>query len=183
LAIIGSANINDRSMLGERDSEVAVMIEDLDFIDGKMNGVDYKTGQFAHGLRYDLLKEHLGLVGDSEDEFEITINDPLAKSFLKGVHARAEINSVVFLTVFGPALFSKVDVEGSEALKRYNDFPAPRENTVKTRELLEHIKGHFVNYPCTFFIEKLNLKPSVSDFSKMYVHNVQSQKSATTYNV
>lgn len=32
-AIIGSANINDRSMLPERDSEVAVVIEDENIID------------------------------------------------------------------------------------------------------------------------------------------------------
>lgn len=32
--IIGSANINDRSMLGTRDSELAVLIEDTNFIDG-----------------------------------------------------------------------------------------------------------------------------------------------------
>ena len=40
LAIIGSANINDRSMLGDRDSEVAVMMKDLNFLDGKMNDVE-----------------------------------------------------------------------------------------------------------------------------------------------
>jgi phosphatidylserine/phosphatidylglycerophosphate/cardiolipin synthase-like enzyme len=28
VVIVGSANINDRSMVGERDSEIAVMIED-----------------------------------------------------------------------------------------------------------------------------------------------------------
>ena len=62
VAIIGSANINDRSMQGERDSEVAVIIEDLDMLDGKMNGVDFKVGTFAHSLRCDLFKEHLGLL-------------------------------------------------------------------------------------------------------------------------
>lgn len=62
LVIIGSANINDRSMLGDRDSEVAVMIEDLEFSDGKMNGLSFMVGKFAHSLRCDLLKEHLGVV-------------------------------------------------------------------------------------------------------------------------
>ena len=28
IALIGSANINDRSMMGSRDSEIAVVIED-----------------------------------------------------------------------------------------------------------------------------------------------------------
>ena len=36
--IIGSANINDRSMLGYRDSELAVRIEDTAHFDIKING-------------------------------------------------------------------------------------------------------------------------------------------------
>ena len=34
----GSANINDRSMSGVRDSEVAMLIEDTQFIPAKMDG-------------------------------------------------------------------------------------------------------------------------------------------------
>ena len=32
--IIGSANINDRSMIGTRDSEIAVLIEDTNLTEG-----------------------------------------------------------------------------------------------------------------------------------------------------
>ena len=38
--ILGSANINDRSMLGNRDSEMAVCIEDVETIKGVMNHVE-----------------------------------------------------------------------------------------------------------------------------------------------
>jgi phospholipase D1/2 len=34
LAIIGSANINERSQRGDRDSELAAVIKDTDMIDG-----------------------------------------------------------------------------------------------------------------------------------------------------
>ena len=34
LAIIGSANINERSQRGDRDSELAAIIKDKDMIDG-----------------------------------------------------------------------------------------------------------------------------------------------------
>lgn len=34
LAIIGSANINERSQRGDRDSEIAAVIRDTDMIDG-----------------------------------------------------------------------------------------------------------------------------------------------------
>jgi phospholipase D1/2 len=45
LAIIGSANINERSQRGDRDSELAAVIRDTDMIDGYgtifMTGVTY----------------------------------------------------------------------------------------------------------------------------------------------
>ena len=174
VSIIGSANINDRSMLGERDSEVAVIIEDLDMIDGKMNGVDFKVGTFAHSLRCDLFKEHLGLLDDTKDEFEIAIHDPLAYSFIDGVSTRAEINTVTFLTVFGPALFPQEGIEDFEALKRYKDIPLPRSDSSMARRLLERIKGNLVNYPCTFLLKEL--RPSTLDYGYMFVNLGQSSQ-------
>jgi phospholipase D1/2 len=53
--IIGSANINDRSLLGKRDSEVAVIINDEAFEDGKINGESFPCGHFAGGLRKHLV--------------------------------------------------------------------------------------------------------------------------------
>jgi len=38
IVIIGSANLNDRSQVGFRDSEIAIVIEDSDMIPSKMNG-------------------------------------------------------------------------------------------------------------------------------------------------
>ena len=38
LAIIGSANINERSQRGDRDSELAAVIRDTDMIDGYVRG-------------------------------------------------------------------------------------------------------------------------------------------------
>ena len=47
----GSANINDRSLLGKRDSELAVLIEDTEMEASLMNGVEYQAGRFALSLR------------------------------------------------------------------------------------------------------------------------------------
>ncbi|ORX52360.1 phospholipase D/nuclease [Hesseltinella vesiculosa] len=66
IALIGSANINDRSQLGNRDSEIAMIIEDTEMVDAYMDGQPYKAGKFAHTLRLQLWKEHLGLL-DVED--------------------------------------------------------------------------------------------------------------------
>ena len=45
VAIIGSANINDRNMLGSRDSEVAVILEDTDMVEGKNEGPTLQRGE------------------------------------------------------------------------------------------------------------------------------------------
>ena len=50
------ANINDRSMLGSRDSEVAVIIEDTEMLDTKMNEKNFKAGKFSHSLRSHLFQ-------------------------------------------------------------------------------------------------------------------------------
>lgn len=68
IIICGSANINDRSQVGFRDSEIAIIIEDTQMVDSKMNGVAYKAGKLAHTLRTDLFKEHLGLLPHVEHD-------------------------------------------------------------------------------------------------------------------
>ncbi|KAI9490490.1 hypothetical protein BDB00DRAFT_837407 [Zychaea mexicana] len=62
IVLIGSANINDRSLLGNRDSEMAVYIEDTEMIPSYMDGKEYQAAKFAHTLRMQLWKEHLGLL-------------------------------------------------------------------------------------------------------------------------
>jgi phosphatidylserine/phosphatidylglycerophosphate/cardiolipin synthase-like enzyme len=62
IVLIGSANINDRSQLGNRDSEIAMLIEDTDMVPSFMDGKEYKAAKFAHSLRMQLFKEHLGLL-------------------------------------------------------------------------------------------------------------------------
>ena len=53
---MGSANLNDRSQRGDGDSEIAVVVEDEDFIDSRMNGHQYKAGRFAASLRRKLYR-------------------------------------------------------------------------------------------------------------------------------
>ena len=61
IVIIGSANINERSMLGNRDSEVAAIVRDTDTVMSTMAGKPYRVGKFAHSLRLRLMREHLGM--------------------------------------------------------------------------------------------------------------------------
>ncbi|KAK9417974.1 putative phospholipase D [Seiridium unicorne] len=68
--LIGSANINERSMLGNRDSEVAALVRDTKDEWITMAGVPYRVGAFAHTLRMRLMREHLGLDVDKITEQE-----------------------------------------------------------------------------------------------------------------
>lgn len=72
IAIIGSANINERSMLGNRDSEVAAIVRDTDTIMSTMAGHPYRVGRFPHTLRLRLMREHLGM-----DVDEIMANEQM----------------------------------------------------------------------------------------------------------
>ncbi|KAH8688861.1 hypothetical protein BGW36DRAFT_421216 [Talaromyces proteolyticus] len=70
-AIIGSANINERSMLGSRDSECAAVVRDTDMIWSTMNQKPYLVGRFPHTLRMRLMREHLGIDVDEILERDI----------------------------------------------------------------------------------------------------------------
>ncbi|TPX12237.1 uncharacterized protein E0L32_007123 [Thyridium curvatum] len=87
VALIGSANINERSLLGDRDSECAAIVRDRDMLWSTMGGKPYQVGRFAHTLRLRLMREHLGLDTDEilaedrqadmerENEFMNDMND------------------------------------------------------------------------------------------------------------
>ncbi|KAJ3834088.1 phospholipase D [Lentinula raphanica] len=60
--IMGSANLNDRSQKGDGDSEIALVVEDMDMVESSMNGERYMASRFAASLRRQLYKEHLGLI-------------------------------------------------------------------------------------------------------------------------
>ncbi|BGP39024.1 Phospholipase D1 [Rhodotorula kratochvilovae] len=70
IAIIGSANINERSQRGDRDSELACIIRDTDMLDSTMAGKPYQVGRFAHTMRVRLMREHLGIDVDELESSE-----------------------------------------------------------------------------------------------------------------
>jgi phospholipase D1/2 len=91
--ICGSANINDRSMVGDRDSELAVITRGEDFIEGKMNDQSVLVSQIAQELRIKLWKEHFAL---SEEE----LIDPLSKSLWEVITERAARNTDIYRRIF-----------------------------------------------------------------------------------
>ncbi|KAI9608245.1 hypothetical protein KEM48_003379 [Puccinia striiformis f. sp. tritici PST-130] len=122
--IMGSANINDRSMMGDRDSEIALVVEDQDMIDSTMAGENWKAGRFAATLRRRLYKEHLGLLAPQsnslqsneptrfmlpvnvpqEDEMgsdeDRIVTDPMGRELEDMWRGRASVNTQAFNKVF-----------------------------------------------------------------------------------
>ncbi len=62
--VIGSANINDRSLNGDRDSELAVFVNDTALRESMTHGCATKVCTFGHQLRTDLWRKHLALAGN-----------------------------------------------------------------------------------------------------------------------
>lgn len=54
--ICGSANINDRSMLGKRDSETAALITDKVMFESTLNNQKVRVGKYAFSLRDKIFK-------------------------------------------------------------------------------------------------------------------------------
>ncbi|KZZ89869.1 Phospholipase D [Ascosphaera apis ARSEF 7405] len=119
-AIIGSANMNDRSQLGSHDSEIAVIIQDPTEIQSTMNGKPYVVSKFAASLRRHLHKKHLGLLPaqvcnepdpnfypvGTPNEFDFDspeskiVEDPLSDTFQSLWTSRAHTNTQVYRKLF-----------------------------------------------------------------------------------
>lgn len=60
-ALIGSANINDRSLLGHRDTELAIVIEDKTKIKVPIESNDSLVSESVHKLRVKCFQQIFGL--------------------------------------------------------------------------------------------------------------------------
>jgi len=76
IVICGSSNLNDRSQVGNHDSELSIVMEDTNLVDSTMDGKPFQAGHHATTLRRYLWREHLGLL--PAQELDAT-NDPNAQ--------------------------------------------------------------------------------------------------------
>ena len=56
MCICGSANINDRSLQGSRDSEFCLIVTDVEMVDSQLNGQTTKVGLFCSTWRKKLFR-------------------------------------------------------------------------------------------------------------------------------
>ncbi|XP_037550104.1 phospholipase D1 [Nematolebias whitei] len=153
--IIGSANINDRSMLGKRDSEVAVIVEDSETLDSVMDGQPYRAGKYALQLRLECFKIILGANTDTS----IDVSDPISEQFYKEVWmATSARNASIYQKIF--RCLPSSDVRSISELEGYLSKPAlVREDPARAREELKKIRGFLVQFPLQFLREQNLLPP------------------------
>ncbi|XP_016521110.1 phospholipase D1-like [Poecilia formosa] len=154
--IIGSANINDRSMLGKRDSEVAVIVEDSETVDAVMDGQPYRAGKFALQLRLECFRMILGANTDPS----IDVSDPISELFYKETWmATCARNASIYQKVF--RCLPSSDVRNISELEGFLAKPGlAREDPARAQEELKKIRGFLVQFPLQFMSEQ-NLLPPI----------------------
>ncbi|XP_077493969.1 phospholipase D isoform X2 [Amblyomma americanum] len=154
VTIIGSANINDRSLLGRRDSELAIVVHDTDREKSVMDGRHYLAGRFAGALRRTLFREHLGLLESDGSASGIDIRDPVAASFYDGVwRTTARRNSQIFEKVF--RCIPSDSVRTFAGLREFTAVPGLAESDPEqARAELREVRGHLVDMPMDFLAEE-----------------------------
>ena len=165
--LLGSANINDRSMLGIRDSEFAVIIKEKKQLINKkcnrnfvMNGdKNYRGTNFATNFRKELMAEHLGINPDDP-----ILDDPVSKELFSLIVSRANSNTGIYHNIFG--CYPDDAYTNFELLKKAKKLQQEEKPEVllnKYNSMKNQIVGHIVNYPLTFLKDE-NL--GISFFSK-----------------
>uniref|UniRef100_H2LC50 Phospholipase n=1 Tax=Oryzias latipes TaxID=8090 RepID=H2LC50_ORYLA len=160
--IIGSANINDRSMLGKRDSEVAVVVEDKETVVSVMDGQKYQAGKYALQLRLECFKMILGANNDPS----IDVSDPISDHFYKDIWmTTAGRNDSIYQRVF--RCLPSSDVHSIQELEGYLAQPGlDKENPALAQEELKKIRGFLVQFPLQFLCEQ-NLLPQIGSKEAM----------------
>ena len=157
--ICGSANINDRSMKGSRDSEFAVLIKERKSEISIMNGKRFKVAKFAKSLRRALMAEHLGIKPNDE-----ILVDPLSDNLFNLIRKTAKDNTFFYRQIF--ACYPDDCYTKFNLIKNNNDIKnkAQEENLKQNYEVNKNkIIGHIVEFPL-HFLEEEDL--GISFFSK-----------------
>jgi phospholipase D1/2 len=131
VAVIGSANINDRSLNGDGDTELAAVI--VDDAEAKLSdlgeGVKVVTRRFAQELRMQLWRKHLGVLVDESSTTGVkkssvppgvNLGKPLEATTIRAIQQLAAANRAAYNEVFThtPRDSYKTMTEGRAAYKK-----------------------------------------------------------------
>ncbi|WP_010487735.1 phospholipase D-like domain-containing protein [Pseudomonas sp. S9] len=135
VAILGSANINDRSLQGNRDSELAVIVRDSAPGQAKLDGKNaVPVSKAVQQLRIDLWKKHFGPSLTKKcsikpaDELKKYLEQPAVEDTWRAIQARSSKNTAIYNQSFTfiPQNTSQLQPLVSPLMKGYeNGFPTP----------------------------------------------------------
>lgn len=156
-AILGSANINDRSMLGMRDSEIALVVEDEDRVPVTLStGEVLLAGRKVQELRMRLWQEHLGLLAEASDSPLIrSLADPLDDAVYHGLlRQQAARNTQIYRELFHCVPDDYVESWAeyalfTETLRVAAIDPAALQG-IDAMDNLRLVKGNLVLFPTNF---------------------------------
>ncbi|XP_061706490.1 phospholipase D2 [Cydia pomonella] len=166
--ICGSANINDRSMIGTRDSEIAVLLQDESFTEGTMNGQTFPCGRVAGALRKRLFREHLGLMEEDLDRLQLRLDDPCCEQFYRHVwQSFSKRNTDVYEEVFH--CLPTDAVHSFAELKKYqeeNKHSLWHSDPALANRKIDLIQGNLVDMPLNFLCNEV-LTPRTTSMEGM----------------
>lgn len=181
VVICGSSNLNDRSQLGNHDSELSIVMEDSRVLETTMDGQPFKAGYHAASLRRHLWREHLGLIEAQQldaskdpnaqpptvamnedysgDEWDF-VADPLSDQVWDLWTKQATVNTDQYRYLFR--------ADPDNAIKTWKDYDsfAPHKSVKQghlydaympvkqVREELDKIRGHLVWMALDFLCEE-----------------------------
>ncbi|XP_008297223.1 phospholipase D2 [Stegastes partitus] len=153
--IIGSANINDRSMLGSRDSELAVFVEDEERVPSIMGGEEYQAGPLTLALRKECFRVLVGAASDPS----INVDDPISDEFFFLVWNESSTrNATIYDKVFKCLPYNSV--HNMRELKEYTSMERLCDtDPEQAAEELKGVRGLLVHFPLRFLCEE-NLLPA-----------------------
>lgn len=153
--IIGSANINDRSMLGSRDSELAVYVEDEERVPSIMGGEEYQAGPLTLALRKECFSVLVGAASDPS----INIDDPISDEFFYLVwNEKAKQNADIYDKVF-----KCLPCDTAQNMREVKEYSSQERlcdtDPEQAAEELKAVRGLLVHFPLKFLCEENLLPP------------------------
>ena len=144
--IVGSANINDRSLLGDRDAEVCLVITDHDELTINFDDQDFRCSKFAHNFRMNIFREHSGC-------YDIRVlENPFSQEFMKVWEHRANRNTRMYRKIF--RCYPDDEIRNLAEVKDF--MMKSRKDLYDSKK--KKIKGHIVEFPLEFLKdENLNI--------------------------
>ncbi|KAJ0976302.1 hypothetical protein J5N97_018267 [Dioscorea zingiberensis] len=179
IVLLGSANINDRSLLGSRDSEIGIVIEDKVFVASYMNGTPWKAGGFALSLRLSLWSEHLGLrAGETSRIYDPVVDASYKDIWMGTAEKNTRIYQEVFACIPNDHIHSRAAIRQNttywkeklghttidlgvapEKLEPLQNGDNEANKDTDPLERLKAVKGHLVLFPLKFMCQQEDLRP------------------------